>query len=53
MLHSDMHVAGYVLDSEYHSPDNGQHSNVEAMRGFHNIVEKLMPDVEDQVKAIE
>jgi hypothetical protein len=23
------------------------------MRGFHNIVEKLLPDVEDQVKAIE
>jgi hypothetical protein len=23
------------------------------MRRFHNIVEKLLPDVEDQVKAIE
>jgi hypothetical protein len=23
------------------------------MRGFHNIVEKLLPDFEDQVKAIE
>jgi hypothetical protein len=23
------------------------------MRGFHNIVEKLLPDVEDHVKAIE
>jgi hypothetical protein len=47
MLHGDMHAAGYVLDSEYQSPDNGQHSNVEVMRGFHNIVEKLLPDVED------
>jgi hypothetical protein len=53
MLHSDMHAAGYVLDPKYPSPDNGQHSNVEVMRGFHNIVEKLLPDVEDQVKAIE
>jgi hypothetical protein len=47
MLHIDMHAAGYVLDPEYQSPDNGQHSNVEVMRGFHNIVEKLLPDVED------
>jgi hypothetical protein len=53
MLHSDMHAAGYVFDPEYQSPDNGQHSNVEVMRGFQNIVEKLLPDVEDQVKAIE
>jgi hypothetical protein len=53
MLHSDMHAAGYVLDTEYQFPDNGQHSNVEVMRRFHNIVEKLLPDVEDQVKAIE
>jgi hypothetical protein len=53
MLHSDMHAAGYVLDPEYQSSDNGQHSNVEVMRGFHNIVEKLLPDGEDQVKAIE
>ncbi len=52
MLHSDMHVAGYVLDPEYQSPSNGQHSNVEVMQGFHNIVEKLLPDIEDQVKAI-
>jgi len=53
MLHSDMHATGYVLDPEYQSLDNGQHSNVEVMRGFHNIVEKLLRDVEDQVKAIE
>jgi hypothetical protein len=53
MLHSDIHVARYVLDPEYQSPNNGQHSNVEVMRGFHNIVEKLLPDVEDHVKAIE
>jgi hypothetical protein len=53
MLHNDMHATGYVLDPEYQSLDNGQHSNVEVMRGFHNIVEKLLPDVEDQVKAIE
>jgi hypothetical protein len=52
MLHSDMHATGYVLDPEYQSPDNRQHSNVEVMRGFHNIVEKLLPNVEDQVKAI-
>jgi hypothetical protein len=31
MLHSDMHAAGYVLDLEYQSPDNRQHSNVEVM----------------------
>jgi hypothetical protein len=31
MLHSDTHVAGYVLDPEYQSPDNGQHSNVKVM----------------------
>ncbi len=53
MLHNDMHVTGYVLDPEYQSPDNGQHSNVEVMRGFHNIVEKLLPGVKDQVKVIE
>ncbi len=53
MLHSDMHATGYVLDPEYQSPNNEQHSNVEVMRRFHNIVEKLLPDVEDQVKAIE
>ncbi len=53
MLHIYMHAAGYVLDLKYQSPDNGQHSNVEVMRGFHNIVEKLLPNVEDQVKAIE
>ncbi len=53
MLHSNMHAVGYVPDPEYQSPNNGQHSNVEVMRGFHNIVEKLLPDVEDQVKAIE
>jgi len=53
MLHSDTHVVGYVLDPEYQSPDNEQHSNVKVMRGFHNIVEKLLLDVEDQVKAIE
>jgi len=53
MLHNNMHVAGYVLDPEYQSLDNGQHSNVEVMRGFHNIVKKLLLDVEDQVKAIE
>ncbi len=53
MLHNDMHAAGYVLDSAYQSPDNGQHSNVEVMRGFHNIIEKPLLDVEDQVKAIE
>jgi hypothetical protein len=53
MLHNDMHAAGYVLDPEYQSPDNGQHSNVEVMQGFHNIVEKLLPDVKDQVKVIE
>jgi hypothetical protein len=47
MLHSDMHAAGYVLDREYQSPDNEQHSNVEVMRGFHNIVEKLLLDVVD------
>jgi hypothetical protein len=47
MLHSDMHAVGYVLDPEYQSPDNGQHSNVEVMQGFHNIVEKLLPDVKD------
>ncbi len=53
MLHSDMHAARYVLNPKYQSLDNGQHNNVEVMRGFHNIVEKLLPDVEDQVKAIE
>jgi hypothetical protein len=52
MLHNDMHAAGYVLNPEYQSPDNEQHSNVEVMQGFHNIVEKLLLDVKDQVKAI-
>jgi hypothetical protein len=31
MLHSDMHAIGYVLDLEYQSPDNGQHSNIKVM----------------------
>jgi hypothetical protein len=47
MLHNDMHAAGYVLDPEYQSLDNRQHSNVKVMRRFHNIVEKLLPNVED------
>ncbi len=37
MLHNDMHVAGYVLDPEYQSPDNRQHNNVEVM-GFTTLL---------------
>lgn len=53
MLHSELHSAGYVLDPEFQSPENGQHTNLEVMNGFHNVLEKLLPEVEDQVKAIE
>jgi hypothetical protein len=52
MLHSDMHSAGFVLDPEFQHADYGQATNAEVNTGFLNILEKFLPDVQDQVKAL-
>ena len=52
MLHSDMHAAGFVLDPEFQHSDYGQATNAEVNTGFLNILEKFLPDVQDQVKAL-
>jgi hypothetical protein len=51
-LHSDMHSAGFVLEPEFQSAEYGQDQNVEVMQGFLNILEKLVPDVDDQAKVL-
>jgi len=52
-LHSDMHSAGFVLESEFQSAEYGQDQNVKVMQGFLNILEKLVLDVDDQAKALQ
>jgi hypothetical protein len=52
-LHSDMHSAGFVLEPEFQSVEYGQDQNAEVMQGFLNILEKLIPDADDQAKALQ
>jgi hypothetical protein len=52
-LHLDMHSAGFVLEPEFQSTEYGQDQNAEVMQGFLNILEKLVPDADDQAKALQ
>ncbi len=52
-LHSDMHLAGFVLEPEFQSAEYGQDQNAEVMQGFLNILEKLVPDADDQTKVLQ
>ncbi len=52
-LHSDMHSAGFVLEPEFQSVEYGQDQNAEVMQGFLNILEKLIPDADDQAKVMQ
>jgi hypothetical protein len=52
-LHSDMHSARFVLEPEFQSAEYGQDQNTEVMQGFLNILEKLVPDVDNQTKALQ
>ncbi len=49
MLHSVMHAAGYVLDPEFQT--HASTSNVEVMEGFMTMVERVLPELEDQVRV--
>jgi hypothetical protein len=51
-LHLDMHSAGFVLEPEFQSAEYGQDHHAEVMQGFLNILEKLVPDADDQAKAL-
>jgi hypothetical protein len=51
-LHSDMHSAGFVLELEFQLAEYGQDQNAEVMQGFFNILKKLVPNVNDQAKAL-
>ncbi len=48
-----MHSAGFVLEPEFQSAEYGQDQNVEVMQGFLNILEKLVPNVDDQAKVLQ
>jgi hypothetical protein len=48
-----MHSAGFVLEPEFQSAEYGQDQNVEVMQGFLNILEKLVPDADDQAKVLQ
>ncbi len=52
-LHSDMHSVGFVLELEFQSAEYGQDQNAEVMQGFLNILEKLVPDANNQAKALQ
>jgi hypothetical protein len=52
-LHLDMHSARFVLEPEFQSVEYGQDQNVKVMQGFLNILEKLVPDADDQAKALQ
>jgi hypothetical protein len=52
-LHSDMHSAGFVLEPVFQSAEYGHDQNAEMMQGFLNILEKLVPDADDQAKALQ
>jgi hypothetical protein len=52
-LHSDMHSTGFVLEPKFQSAEYGQDQNAKVMQGFLNILEKLVPDANDQAKALQ
>jgi len=47
MLHTDLHVAGFLLEPEY--AHMAQHSNEEVMNDFYKLVKKMFPDAQEQV----
>ncbi len=48
-----MHSAGFILEPEFQSAEYGQDQNAEVMQGFLNILEKLIPNADDQAKALQ
>ncbi len=48
-----MHSAGFVLELEFQSTEYGQDQNAKMMQGFLNILEKLVPDADNQAKALQ
>jgi hypothetical protein len=52
-LHSYMHSAGFVLEPEFQSAEYGQDQNAEVMQTSLNILKKLIPDANDQAKALQ
>jgi hypothetical protein len=52
-LHSDMHSAGFVLESEFQLAKYGEDQNAEVMQGFLNILDKLVPNADDQTKVLQ
>jgi Protein of unknown function (DUF 659)/hAT family C-terminal dimerisation region len=50
MLHTCLHAAGYVLDPQFRGDQ--QHGSEEVMKGFHTFLERILPNVQDQVDAV-
>ncbi len=48
-----MHLAGFVLEPKFQLAEYGQDQNAEVMQGFLNILEKLVPDADDQAKVLQ
>jgi hypothetical protein len=48
-----MHSAGFVLEPEFQSAEYGQDQNAEVMQTSLNILKKLIPDANDQAKALQ
>ena len=49
MLHSVMHAAGYVLDPKFQA--HATSSNEEVMEGFMTVIERILPDPDQQVRS--
>ena len=47
MLHGVIHAAGYVLDPEFQA--HAVTGNEEVMKGFMTVIERLLPDPDQQV----
>ncbi|KAH9535343.1 hypothetical protein CY35_17G047100 [Sphagnum magellanicum] len=52
-LHSNMHSTGFVLEPDFQSAEYGQDQNAEVMQGFLNILEKLVPNADDQTTTLQ
>ncbi len=48
-----MHSTEFVLEPEFQSAEYGQDQNAEVMQRFLNILEKFVPDANDQAKALQ
>ncbi len=48
-----MHSAGFVLESEFQLAKYGEDQNAEVMQGFLNILDKLVPNADDQTKVLQ